>query len=110
MQWHAESSPKEYNVYIDVQNLYIRGYRATLIEHFEDLEHQYEKIYDLLKNKQVLNLVYEMDIESDPNVAHTKILDFLNLDMVPQEIRFARTNPYKTIDVISNFDEVENAI
>ena len=58
----------------------------------------------------MLRLNYESDILADPRVAHQMVLDHLNLDPHPVDVRLQRLNPFALSEVIENFAEVEEAL
>ena len=80
-----------------------------------DLLNTYEEFYVSLRNslteKKTLWLTYEDDILDDPVVAYDKALRFLELEAAdPPQIWYGRTNPFHVKELVSNFDEVENAL
>ena len=51
-------------------------------------------------------LIYENDIEKEPNVAYRKICNFLKITNGNPNIAYKKTNPFLLADLIENFDEV----
>lgn len=110
--WHSNTQVDHVTkVKIDVNN-YAAGYGLTmpLIEYFEHIDKQYERLDSLLKSDEKLVLIYENDIEKDPNIAYRKICNFLTIHNANPKITYKKTNPFLLADLIENFDEVKTAL
>ena len=83
--------------------------KITLIEYFEYIKSHEVKLQNIVaEQKKLLQLVYEEDIEKDPNIAYGKVCDLLGLDKEPVPTAINRTNPFNLKDIILNFRELEN--
>ncbi|MBK9332795.1 MAG: hypothetical protein IPM96_10450 [Ignavibacteria bacterium] len=94
-------------VNIDVYNCWMGSIEKPLLEIFEDMDNDYTELNNLLKDKKLLNLTYEEDIQNDPIVAYKKVCDFLDVDYHSPKIVHKRTNPFKIEEIVENFDELK---
>jgi len=88
-----------------------RGFwKKSLIEHLNDIDAEYQEIYNELAQDRILKLEYEDDILENPRIAYQKTCEFL--DIRPHGIRpnLARTNPFRVADMIANFQEIEKCL
>lgn len=71
---------------------------ARLIEHYS--------IVNSLMHYDVLDLVYERDIEVSPSAGAAKVCSWAGISYSGGDVRFERTNPFDAKAVISNFEAV----
>jgi hypothetical protein len=110
--WHQkkDETNKPIQINIDINNFKIGNTSKQLLQHFHDLDQHYIELNSMLKEKDLLNLVYEDDIQDNPMDAYNKICDFLRIEPYPVEIRRRKTNPFKMSEVIQNLDEVKETL
>lgn len=109
--WHESSSiqdsRKNVGVYLDVNN--VNGKNINLVDHLTNLINWNQKV--LLSAQQhipnLLELVYEEDIETDVMIGVQKVLDFFNVpaSAKPLYIPLAKTSRGLQYD-IENYNEV----
>jgi hypothetical protein len=81
-----------------------------LLAYLSDYDKQIEELESLLEGRRVLRLSYEEDIQVDPNIAYSRICEFLGLQRGDVSVNLARTNPFPVRDMIGNIDEVEKTL
>ena len=111
-KWTAnlDETVKLETVYLDLNRFRYGDDFIPLLDHFKQLDLHYEMLSTLLKGKPVLSLSYEAEIEPDPILAYTKVCDFIGIESAPVSLQCQKIDPYHLCDVISNFDEVVNAL
>ena len=111
-KWTAnlDETVKLETVYLDLNRFRYGDDFLPLLDHFDQLDSHYEMLYTLLKDKRVLSLNYESDIESNPLLAYTKVCEFIGIKSSFVSLKCQKIDPYKLCDVISNFDEVARAV
>lgn len=90
----------------DVHTEFVKN--DTLTDHFERLDKFYEKIEEMLKKHEVLNLSYEEHVKDNPKRAAEEICNFLNLESHEMKIETEKINRKSIKESISNFGEVES--
>lgn len=81
-----------------------------LITYLNDFQERFRRLDELLTGANVLRLTYEDDVLADPLVGYRRLCDFLGLDDYEPTVHHGRTNPFKLNEIITNFDEVEQAL
>ena len=81
-----------------------------LVERIENLETQMQEVETLLAGKNVHNLIYEDDIEQDPQRAYHSICEFVDMEATKESVNFNKTNPFPLKDILENFAEVKAAL
>lgn len=105
--WVSKTSKTEHTkVSIDPNNFISYGKKMSLVDFFRSLDDAYEKFNVLLKDKRVLVLSYEKDIENDARIAYGKICDFLELEPCPVSIALKKQNPMPATSLIENYSEI----
>jgi hypothetical protein len=97
-------------IHIDVRSVVLLGKTAPIVDLFEYMDEQYEKLRIALKGEDVLELTYEEDILDDPRVAYSKVCHWLGIENVPVKIDLRRTNVVEIDKVVRNWGEVSSAL
>jgi len=115
--WHSHETAKQppaifldLGHVMDVDGGFTGGTALQWLDHhFEVVRPQWESA---MAAAGALQLSYERDIEQDPHVAFHKVRDFLGLDSDLQPARHdqSRQNVWPLREMISNFDEVQQAL
>lgn len=109
--WHSHTDIQTTTkITLDVNKIKIGIQEKSLLESFEHLDHQYQKLQALVKPKEHLLLNYETDILEDPHKAYSKVCAFLGLDNANPNITLKRTNPFALKNLLNNYDEVATTI
>ena len=114
--WHLKhgEAPSLEKIELDVDRLLLSRGRDTkhrpLIEHIQRDEACLSAMRQLLGARKLLCLSYEKDLAQRPELAYERVCDFTQTDVQPVTVRFARTNPYDLSEVISNYEEVVQAL
>lgn len=110
--YHLDTNekPKVKKAYVDIDEVRVDFNAQPLIKYLEEYEEQMQHLRELLKEKNLLVLTYEEDIQSDPVDAYSKICVFLNLKCSDVLINYGKTNPYPLREMIENFDEVQSEL
>jgi hypothetical protein len=95
---------------IDVDDLRIDRDRKPLLDYLEDYERQFARLDEALQGRPVLRLTYEEDIAEDPTRAYRRCCEFLGIEPRPAEVAFGRTNPFPLREILTNADEVAEAL
>ena len=82
----------------------------SLIEHLNDIDAEYQEIYNELAQDRILKLEYEDDILENPRIAYEKTCEFLDIRPHGFAPDLARTNPFRVADMIANFQEIEKCL
>lgn len=84
---------------------------ATLPELIEKARQYENEMLDSYRKLGIdfLELVYEDDVENDPNVAYRKILEYINVDFRPAQISFGKTGG-ELADEVENYEMVAAAL
>ena len=115
-QWHLTSGevPSLVRIELDVESLLLgRGrdtQRRSLVAHLRREQESVSTLMDTLSNRRVLNLTYEDDIATSPEVGYRRICSFAGIADHPVTVRFKRTNPFSLKEVLTNYAEVERAL
>ncbi len=91
-------------------NIDLTDGRKSLIDEFSKNEMHYRGLMNALDGRKVLQLCYEEDLLDDPMVAYRKVCEFTGLEECVPAMRFQRTNPFKLMDIIDNFEETEEVL
>jgi len=97
---------KPTSLHLDTQHTRIGQGTMPLLELFKLTDERYELLHSLLKPYKTLRITYEADIKESPKIAYARICDFLQVEKVPVETEYQRTNPFPLNQVIENYDEV----
>lgn len=97
-------------VKVSVEAVQIDSQCKTLLEHLEQYSRDIEQVRDALANRNFLYLTYEDDVMAGPDVAYNKVCEFLGVSTVPVTVNYRKTTPFPLHRVISNFDEVRDAL
>ena len=97
-------------VWIDVENQPYLGAPIGLLNMFTHIETRQEQVRQALKDRKLLCLHFEEDIERDPKVAYRRVCAFLGLESEATEIRLTRMNPFPLQEIIGNYDQVACAL
>ena len=82
-----------------------------MLEYLRSYGHNFGQLEELLKDyPNVLKLRYEEDILSQPLEAYRRACEFLGLKPHDVSVRYVKTTPFPTVDVIANYWEVEAAL
>lgn len=110
--YHTKARPAatQSSVHINVDEIGVDGTSASLIEHFERWDNEYETVERHLGTHQVLHLAFEDDIEVDPLVAYRRVVDFLGLQPHSAQVTLKRVNPQPLAELIQNYDEVDSLL
>jgi hypothetical protein len=95
---------------LDVTGVQILGKHAPMAEMFAYMDGQYARLRAALDGEAVLELTYEDDVAQDPRAAYARICSWLGLETAPAETDMSRANPRALREVISNWDEVAQAL
>lgn len=93
-------------VRLDVKRVVIQGKNAPILELFEYMDEQFERLEKVLLNESVLKLSYEEDLLSDPTVGYKKVCSWMGLQAYPVNVTLKRTNTRALTEVLENWDEV----
>jgi LPS sulfotransferase NodH len=102
----VENKAKLKKITIDVNSVRIDRDNKTLMKFLTGYSESFEELELALKDKKVLHLVYEEDIEQDPLKAYRKVCEFIGVEPSQPVINFRRSNPFKVSRIIRNFREV----
>ena len=75
-----------------------------------EYQRQFEKLQELLTGRPVLSLTYENDIEKTPQHAYERTSAFLGIEAKNLDATYSRTNPFALQELITNFEEVREAL
>jgi len=107
-QWHKASRSNHANaVTLDLEAVEVGNRKRSLLEHFQSMDENYERLRSLLRSDPVLSLVYEDDILEDPGVAYGKVCRFLGVEELKPEVKLRRTNPFPIQDMVQNWDDLK---
>ncbi len=104
---NKEARPRLKQVNLDVDRVGIDYECKPLLSFLADYDDQVSSLEEKLEKKNLLNLVYEDDVQDDPRVGYRKICDFLSITAKEVQVDLSRTNPFPVRDMIQNYDEVE---
>lgn len=93
-------------IMLDVECLSLDRKVGSLADVLGMYDAEFDELRRLL-SPGYLDLVYEDDIEADPQVAYRKVIDFLGLAAEPVATKLGRTTTAPLRGVIENFDTVE---
>jgi len=106
----SKTKPTLNQTSLNTKEININFDSKPLIQYLSDYTEQITWFEQSLKNKKLLKLNYEDDIQDDPNVAYRKVCDFLNVKPIDFEIKYSRTNPFAVNELIENFNDVEKEL
>lgn len=109
-QWHSRSDTSTNKVHLPVNGIISYGQSFGLTDFFDHLDTHYSLAKKILSQFELLELSYEADIEPDPNIGYKACCEFMGLPPQKTETRLKRQNPKKAKDLITNFDEVSQAL
>ena len=95
-------------LHIDPHDIFIDVRQGSLRDHFARWDSWYEQLENWGRGRQLLTLTYEHDIETDPQIAYRKVIEFLGEEALPVEIDLSRTNPEPLDQLIENLDEIRD--
>lgn len=81
-----------------------------LVRKLEELERHHAAARELFRDRPLLELSYEDDIEGDPRVAYRRVCTFLGVPPEAVEPDLKKTNPYPLQDVLENYVEVRDVL
>ena len=81
-----------------------------LIVCLEEIDQTYRELESLLKNKSVLSLSYEDDIQEEPKQAYKKVCNFIGIEPQDPKIVNAKTNPFPIREIVENYEELETML
>lgn len=107
-QWAAVAeAPKATAVHLDPEAFISYGESMSLTKYFRALDERYAQFSRLLAGQNLLELVYESDIQTDPQLAYVKTCDFLDLPPQPVDVRLRKQNLKPLGELILNFSEIK---
>lgn len=108
--YHLEkgSKPQFQKINISLDNIQIDHESKSLLSFINDYIKDINFIDNILKDKNLLKLSYEEDIEKDPMNAYGKICDFIGVKNLNPTISLAKTTPFSIKELVDNYDEVAN--
>jgi len=98
------------SVHINLNKVEIDFDSKPLLDYLRDYDKQFSELESSLTNKRLLKLTYEDDIQDDPEIAYSRICDFLNIKRKPVAVNLSKTNPFPLSDMIENIGELENVL
>jgi hypothetical protein len=104
------STPNFQKIKIPLDNIEIDHESKSLLKFIDDYINDMDAINDILKNKNILKLNYEDDIEKNPINAYEKICDFIGVKKIKPTISLSKTTPFPVRDLIENYDDVVNCL
>jgi hypothetical protein len=111
LAWHTRVAlERPTTVRLDPRRVSFGARAVPLLERFAALDEHYRRLFALLPRHDTLCLTFEEHIERDPRVAYQRICDWLGVDPEPVTIRYRRTNAFPLRDIVSNYDEVREAL
>jgi len=121
ISWHIANEKMKYHqpysqkakldpITFDIHNLRIDKTCKPLISYLHEWDNYYKKIETLLRGKNALKIIYEVDILNDPRKGYERICAFLNLPPEKAAVQHSRTNPYKVNEILLNYQEVAEAL
>ncbi|MEM7335628.1 MAG: hypothetical protein AAF490_26355 [Chloroflexota bacterium] len=108
--WHQKKKGKVTQIHVNLERLKIGWRQVSLLEHLNIIEQEIEDALKILSNRNVLHLTYEDDISGNPQIAFNKMCDFIGLEKPEVNVSYRKTNPYHLSTIITNFDEVKEAL
>jgi hypothetical protein len=112
-KWHAKMNEEvaPVTIHLDVENVNLGYRKATpLVELFEYMDEQYQRLRTALAREDVIELTYEEDIFHDPMVAFNKICQWLNVESISLQINYRRTSVNELNEVVENWREVSEVL
>lgn len=106
-EWHVkrvQTSCSKIN--IDTRSFLTGNETGPLIELFRLIDKTHKELKNLLSSDTVLNLHYEDDIQENPETAYHKVCDFLGVKRQKPIIQFEKTNPFRIVDMLDNYNEI----
>jgi hypothetical protein len=103
-------STRPVRITLPVHELSVRSERRSLVEWFELIDAQAARLRSMLSGRPVLELSYEADVQSNPQIGYARLCALLGLEAVPVRVRLERMNPFPLADVVLNFAEVAAAL
>jgi len=99
-----------HRIRVEVDDVRIDRDARPLVAYLEDYERGFEALDRLLAGRSVLKLNYEDDIADDPRRAYRRCCEFLDLEPLPVDVAYGRTNPFPLGEMVINLPEVEKAL
>jgi len=111
-RYHIEHQTKAKltKVHVNVDDVRIDFDSKPLIKYLSDYDKEINRLKKFMKEKRVLQLTYEDDIQEDPQKAFERICEFLGLQTSNATITLSRVNPFPIRDMIDNFKEVQEIL
>lgn len=106
----ADRSAKLHRIRIDVNDVRVDRDRKPLLAYLEDYERGFELLDELSTGRDVLRLTYEDHVAADPTVAYRMACDFIGVEAKDARIAFGKNNPFPLQEIVTNFDEVAEAL
>lgn len=101
-------------VAIDVNNVFVRPYQASLIQLIDLCNDEYRKLRETVEKNCMyplyLDLKYEDHVEKNPQTVYHRICGYLGVSYSTSLVRLKRTNDYPLTQLIENYDEVESVL
>jgi hypothetical protein len=111
--WHVKNNSefKKEKVTIEPGNVRIGDeYKPSLLQLLKDLDTYYLQIEQELHERKIpfLKLIYEEDIEQNPEIAYNKICKFIKVKEIPGKVIIKKQNPGSLQELIENYDELKS--
>jgi LPS sulfotransferase NodH len=107
---YGETRARLKSVYVNLDKVEIDFDSKPLLDYLRDYDNQFSILESSLKNKRLLKLTYEDDIQDDPEKAYSRICEFLDIERKPVSVNLSKTNPFPLRDMIDNLGELENVL
>lgn len=115
-QWHLPggTKPELVRIELDTKDLLLsRGRdteRRSLVAHLDRERETWRLLQEILERRRLLYLTYEQDLAESPELGYRKVCEFIGLPPHPVAVRFSKTNPHSLREVLTNYDQVADAL
>lgn len=113
--WHVKTDaqlPDLEPVQLDLDAMVLGGWRGTIESCFRFMDETYKELNTEFQSREIepLCLTYEHDLQTDPGIALTNTLDYMNLQQVQPNVSLKKINDYPLPDLVSNFQQVRQRL
>lgn len=107
---HGKSKVRLKSVYVNPDKVDIDFDSKSLLDYLRDYDKQFSELELALQSKRLLKLTYEDDIQENPEIAYSRICEFMGVERKHVSVNLSKTNPFPVRDMIENIGEVEQVL
>ena len=112
-KWHYGPNERVPNtsIQVDIERASYGGKQAsTIVELFDYMDEQHEKLMAALGGENLIELNYEEDIFGDPRAAYRRVCDWLGVETVAVQLKTRQSNVLALHESVRNWSEVSRAL